>query len=77
MWHVYILECRSGTLYTGVTTDVDRRLLQHNAGKGGAYTRAKKPVALTFKEVHLSRSSALKREAQIKEWPKAKKERVR
>lgn len=73
MWFVYCVRCSDNSLYTGVTTDIGRRLEEHNAGKGGAYTRAKRPVRLVFKERHSSRSSALKREAEIKKLPQAKK----
>lgn len=73
MWFVYILRCRDGSLYTGVTTDVNRRLKEHNAGKGGACTRAKRPVKLLFQEPHPGRTSALKREAEIKGWRPEKK----
>lgn len=76
MWHVYTLRCRDGSFYTGITTDLRRRLIQHNAGKGGAYTRAKRPVRVVFREAHASRSSALRREAQIKRWPHLKKKRL-
>jgi putative endonuclease len=73
MYFVYILECKDGSLYTGITTDVKRRFEEHKAGKGGAYTRAKKVRKLLYTEKHASRSSALKREAEIKSWPRRKK----
>ena len=73
-WCVYVLRCCDGTLYTGVTTDLERRIKIHNSGKGSAYTRSRRPVRLIFKEPCHSRASALKREAQIKDWPKIKKE---
>ena len=73
MWTVYAVECRDGSIYTGATTDVRRRLREHNAGQGGAYTRSRRPVRLIFKEAHPSQSSALKREAQVKGWPHSKK----
>ncbi len=73
MWFVYVARCSNGTLYTGVTTDPARRLREHNAGKGGAYTRSRRPLRLIFKEVHPSRSSALKREAEIKKWAPSRK----
>jgi len=72
-WSVYILRCAGGTLYTGVTTDVNRRVLQHNAGRGAAYTRAHLPVRLVYIEKGHSRSSALVREAAIKRLPRARK----
>ena len=75
MWFVYILRGRDGSLYTGITTHLDRRLREHNAGKGGAYTRAKRPWRILFHEIHSSRSSASKREAQIKAWSREDKKR--
>lgn len=73
MWHVYILSCSDKTLYTGITTDVARRLSEHNTGKGGACTRACRPVNLIHQESYPNRSEALKREAQIKRWTREKK----
>ncbi len=75
-WFLYLLRCRDGSLYTGVTTDVPRRLRQHEHGKGGAYTRSRLPVRLLYQENHSDRSSALRREAQIKGWPPADKRRL-
>ena len=49
-WWVYILRCADGTLYTGATNDLDRRLAAHNAGRGAKYTRARRPVALVYRE---------------------------
>jgi len=73
MWHVYILECRDKTLYTGTTTDLKRRLKEHNSRKKCRYTSARIPVKLVYKEIYPTRSKAQKREAQIKSWPRAKK----
>jgi len=73
-WHVYILECADGTLYTGVTTDLGRRLTEHNDSIAGAkYTRARRPVTMKYAEEHISRSSATKREAELKKLSRAKK----
>jgi putative endonuclease len=72
-WFVYVTSCSDGSLYTGVTTDPARRLREHNTGKGGAYTRSRRPLRLVFKEAHPNRSSALKREAQIKRWAPSRK----
>ncbi len=77
MWYVYLLACADGTYYTGATTDPERRLREHNAGQGGAYTRGRGPVQMVFREVHPTRSSALKREAEIKRWPRVRKARLR
>jgi predicted GIY-YIG superfamily endonuclease len=65
-WIVYLLRCFDGTLYTGIAKDVNRRCGQHNAGTASRYTRSRLPVRLVYREAHVSRSSALKREATIK-----------
>ncbi len=67
-WYVYILKCRGGSLYTGIALDVARRLKQHSDKKGSKSLRGKLPLKLVFQEAHPTRSSALKREAQIKRW---------
>jgi putative endonuclease len=68
MYFVYIIECKDKSLYTGITNDVERRFRQHKEGKGARYTGAKKVKKLRYSEAHPSRSSALKREAEIKSW---------
>ena len=73
MYFVYILECANDSLYTGITTNVERRFDQHKKGRGGHYTRAKKVTQIVYTEKHPNRSSALKREAQIKGWARQKK----
>ena len=65
-WHVYIVRCRDRTYYTGITTDLDRRLAEHNAGLGAKYTRPRRPVVLVYSEPAISRSAAASREYQIK-----------
>lgn len=66
IWYLYLIECEDGSLYTGITTDVERRYAQHVAGKGARYTRMKKPVRLLgFRECG-SKSAALKAELSIK-----------
>lgn len=76
-WQVYIVCCRDGTLYTGITTDLARRLVAHNSGKGGArYTRSRRPVALVFSEPAASRSAAARREWEIKRMPVAEKRAI-
>lgn len=73
-WYVYIVRCRDGTLYTGITTDLEGRVASHNSKKGGAkYTRARRPVALVYAEPAGSRSEAAKREYHIKQMPLAAK----
>jgi putative endonuclease len=72
-WYLYLIECEGGTLYAGISTDVERRYAEHVAGKGARYTRARKPVRLVgFRECG-SRSNALKAELAIKKLPKAEK----
>lgn len=73
-WFVYILRCADDSLYTGVTTDPDRRQREHNSRKGGArYTRARQPVSMIYRESCPDRSTALKREAQIKRMTRQQK----
>jgi len=72
-YFVYLLECKDGSLYTGITTDVERRLAEHKNGTGGHFTRAKKAKRMVYTEQHPDRSSASKREAEIKKWPRKKK----
>lgn len=66
MYHVYILKCFDGTLYTGSTNDIEKRIVAHNAGKGAKYTRGRTPVALKYSESFETKGEALKREAEIK-----------
>ncbi|MGB0206130.1 MAG: GIY-YIG nuclease family protein [Neptuniibacter sp.] len=74
-WFVYLLRCSDDSLYTGVTTNIDRRLRQHNGELvGGAkYTRLRRPVMLVWKEIHKDRSSAAKKEWQIKQLRRSEK----
>ena len=73
MNYVYILRCADGTLYTGSTTDLDRRLAVHNSGKGAKYTRSRRPVELIYHEELESWSAALRREAAIKKLTREEK----
>lgn len=75
-WFVYIVSCADGTLYTGITTDVARRLAEHNGenGLGARYTRTRRPVALVYTEPADSRAAAARREAAIKRLPRARKQ---
>jgi putative endonuclease len=72
-YFVYLLECEDGSLYTGVTTDVKRRFAEHKSGIGSNFTRAKKAKRIVYTEEHPDRSSAQKREAEIKRWSREKK----
>jgi putative endonuclease len=74
--HVYVLECADGSLYTGYTTDVERRVAEHDAGEGAKYTRGRTPVDLVHVESHGSRSAALSREHEIKALSRRAKERL-
>lgn len=66
-WYVYIVQCRDNTLYTGISTNPETRVAEHNSGQNGAkYTRARRPVSLLYTEPAASRSAALKREIAIK-----------
>ncbi len=75
-WAVYMLRCENGSLYTGVAKDVEARFECHKSGKGAAYTRMHPPVELVYREMELTRSEALIREAALKRMPKFKKERL-
>ena len=72
-WFVYIIRCADHTLYTGITTDIERRLAEHNAGIGARYTRARLPVELIHAEPAADRSAASRREAAIKRLPRTAK----
>lgn len=72
-WVVYILECRDGTLYTGITDDLDRRIRMHSQGKGAKYTRGRGPVRLRHWEECADHSAALRREIQIKRLSRQQK----
>ena len=73
MYYVYIIQCRDKSLYTGITTDIPRRFKEHSMGKGGAYTRSRKVTKILYTEKLKTRSKALRREAEIKSWPRDKK----
>ena len=73
-WYVYIVKCSDGSLYTGITVDMDRRVHEHNTStKGAKYTRARRPVQLMYSEPHVDRSSASKRESIIKKLSRSNK----
>lgn len=72
-WFCYILKCADGSLYTGVTTEPQRRTRQHNDGAGAKYTRARRPVKMVYCESARSRSQALRREHEIRTQPRARK----
>lgn len=72
-WHVYILRCSDDSLYTGITTDIDRRIAQHQSGTGAKYTRNRGPFALIYHEDFPCRASASRREYEIKSLSRADK----
>ncbi|RLC35382.1 MAG: GIY-YIG nuclease family protein [Candidatus Nealsonbacteria bacterium] len=72
-WFFYIIQCSDQTLYTGITTDIPRRLKEHNAKKGAFYTQNKTPVKLVYQEEMFNQSQARKREAQIKHLTRKEK----
>ena len=75
-WYVYIIRCGDGTLYTGITDDVERRFAAHQAGRGAKYTRGRGPLELVYTEEVPDKSAALKREIQLKRLPREKKLRL-
>lgn len=74
MWYLYILRCGDGTLYTGITTDVERRLEAHRQGRGAKYTRGREPLELAYQEECGTHSEALKREYAVKQLTREEKE---
>ena len=75
-WYLYILRCGDGTLYTGITTDVEKRLMAHRAGKGAKYTRGRGPLELVYREELPDHSAALRRENEIKTMHRQEKEKL-
>jgi len=77
-WHVYVLRCADGTLYTGVARDLQKRLLQHNGAQAGGpkYTRGRRPVQLLWSDSAIDRSAAQQREAAIKKLSRGEKLRL-
>lgn len=73
MYYIYLLQCKDGSIYTGITNDLKRRIGRHRSGAGGYYTRAKGVDKILYTEEQLSRGAALKREAEIKGWTRQKK----
>ena len=76
MYFVYLIECSDGSIYTGITTNVTRRFAEHQNGSGGHYTKSKGVSRILYTESHTDKSSALKREFEIKGWTRAKKLRI-
>ena len=76
IWYLYLLRCGDGTLYTGITTDVEKRLEAHRAGKGAKYTRGRLPLELVYREICEDHSHALKRELAVKKLSRQEKEKL-
>jgi len=72
-WFCYLLQCADNTLYCGITNDLDKRIAAHNAGEGAKYTRGRAPLTLVYREACVDKSSALKREREIKALSRAEK----
>ncbi|MFD2617432.1 GIY-YIG nuclease family protein [Terrilactibacillus laevilacticus] len=72
-YSVYILKCSDGTLYTGYTTNIEKRIHVHESGKGAKYTRSRLPVQLVYQETFTTKSEAMKREYAIKQLPRKQK----
>ena len=74
MWHVYILECEDGYLYTGVTQNLERRFQEHISARGARFTKCSQPKSIIYSEVFGTEILARQRESQIKRWSRAKKQ---
>ena len=72
-WYLYILRCKDGSLYTGITKDLERRFQMHQTGKASRYTRTRRPVEMLYQEACPSRTQALVRECRVKALPRTKK----
>jgi len=76
-WYLYIVRCADNSLYTGITTDLERRTIEHNSSKlGSKYTRARRPVELVYQELFEDRSTVSRRESEIKKMTPAQKRRL-
>lgn len=74
--YTYMAECADGTFYTGWTTDIDKRIKAHNAGRGAKYTRSRLPVRLVYLEEHDTKEEAMSREYYIKKLTRSDKEKL-
>lgn len=74
--YTYIVKCRDGSLYTGWTNDLEKRMKAHNAGKGAKYTKSRRPVTLVYYESFETKEEAMRREYEIKHMPRKKKEKI-
>ena len=76
VWNIYILECGDGSLYTGITNNITKRLIAHTNGHGAKYTKGRGPLELVYSETAVDRSAAQKRESSIKKLSRAEKLRL-
>ena len=76
MWHVYILKCSDGSLYTGITTDLQKRMRKHNEGSASKYTRTRRPAPLLYTESYPLHNAAAKREIEIKSFSAQNKKKL-
>lgn len=76
MNYTYIVECADGTLYTGWTNNLEKRIREHNAGRGAKYTKSRRPVKLVYQECFAEKEEAMRREAAIKKLSRAEKEKL-
>ncbi len=75
-WYFYLARCSDGSLYAGVCVDLKQREAAHNNGSGARYTRGRRPVRIIYSECCDSKSTAMKRECEVKKWSRQKKERL-
>ncbi len=75
-WFFYIVKCRDGSLYSGITNDIEHRVKEHNRGDGAKYTFSRRPVYLVYSEKYDNVCGARKRETQVKGWSRIKKEQL-
>ena len=76
MWFLYVLECSDGSFYTGISNNLEKRITEHNSGKGSKYARARLPVRLIYSECVETKSQALKREIEVKRLTRTQKEQL-
>jgi putative endonuclease len=76
VWFLYVLECSDGSFYTGISNDLEKRIKEHNSGKGSKYARARLPVQLIYSEKIETKSQALKREIEVKRLTRIQKEQL-
>lgn len=76
IWYVYLVECADGSFYTGISNNVEKRIVKHNSSQGAKYTKTRLPVKLIYKEKCGSKSDASKREYELKQLTRSQKEKL-